>query len=241
MKIAVISMSGSVGKTLVATYLLAPRMPDGTRFFAVESINKSADSLGIENVTKLKGREFGELYEELSIEDDAVIDIGASNIESFFDAAKRFTGGTKEIDLYLIPSYPDDKHVQEAIATAKALIKTGVDAKNIRFIPNRVPMEQADNIENLYADLFDFAAHHKAPNMVKVSYAITSDPLFEDIGAIGISLEKLLNDKTDYKALAKAETDPAKRKVHTGMRRIIAQADPIKSELDRIYKEIIKK
>ncbi|ELX1909097.1 plasmid stabilization protein [Escherichia coli] len=57
MKVAVINYSGSVGKTLISSYLLAPRLT-GAKFYAVETINQSASDLGIENVTSFKGDDF---------------------------------------------------------------------------------------------------------------------------------------------------------------------------------------
>ena len=75
MKVAVINFSGNVGKTTIARHLLAPRIPDAD-FIAVESIN--ADE-GQER--PVRGNQFGELQEYLQTVDNAVVDIGASNVE----------------------------------------------------------------------------------------------------------------------------------------------------------------
>jgi len=75
MKVAVINFSGNVGKTTIARHLLAPRIPDAD-FIAVESIN--ADE-GQER--PVRGKQFGELQEYLQTVDNAVVDIGASNVE----------------------------------------------------------------------------------------------------------------------------------------------------------------
>ena len=83
MKRAILNYSGSIGKTTIAAHLLYPRMPSSA-FFAIESINQSALDLGIAEVKTMRGREVGDLIEELVLEDVAIIDIGASNIESFF-------------------------------------------------------------------------------------------------------------------------------------------------------------
>ena len=45
MKIAVVNYTGTVGKTTVATHLLAPRMGNAL-VIAVESINETAAGLG---------------------------------------------------------------------------------------------------------------------------------------------------------------------------------------------------
>ena len=43
MKVAVINYSGSVRKTLISSYLLAPRLT-GAKFYAVETINQDRKS-----------------------------------------------------------------------------------------------------------------------------------------------------------------------------------------------------
>lgn len=53
MKVAVINYSGSVGKTLISSYLLAPRLT-GAKFYAVETINQSASDLGLRMFPFLK-------------------------------------------------------------------------------------------------------------------------------------------------------------------------------------------
>lgn len=239
MRIAVINMSGGVGKTTLAAYLLRPRMAEDVPFFAVESINRSADDLGVDNVQKFRGRDFGSLYENLMIEDNAIVDVGASNIEAFFDAARRFTGGTQEIDLYLIPTPPDGKYITESIETARKLISLGVAPTQIRFILNRVPREMSDDIKTIYDQLFQFARHQKTTNMVSTHLTIFADPLFEDLASVGLSLEDLLSDEHDYRAMARAEADPEKRKAHTSMRRMISQAGPLKGELDTVYSKLL--
>jgi hypothetical protein len=54
MKIAVMNYSGSVGKTIISSYLLYPRMA-GAKFFAIETINMSAADLGVDEVMSLTG------------------------------------------------------------------------------------------------------------------------------------------------------------------------------------------
>ncbi|VUI24787.1 hypothetical protein [Klebsiella pneumoniae] len=101
MKVAVINYSGSVGKTLISSYLLAPRLT-GAKFYAVETINQSASDLGIENVTSFKGDDFSRLIEDIVFEDAGIIDIGASNVEAFLMAMSRFDSGANEFDKYVM-------------------------------------------------------------------------------------------------------------------------------------------
>src|SRR5699024_11774831 len=81
MKIAVLNYTGSVGKTVVASHLLAPRL-NNAQIFAIESTNETAGDLGLD-VDQLRGEQFGKLFRDLLILDDAIVDVGASNIEEF--------------------------------------------------------------------------------------------------------------------------------------------------------------
>ena len=53
MKIATVNYSGSVGKTVTTSHLLAPRIPDA-EIIAVESTNESAADLGLD-VEQMRG------------------------------------------------------------------------------------------------------------------------------------------------------------------------------------------
>lgn len=63
-----------MGKTTVARHLLLPRIA-GAELIAVESLN-AEEGQG----QALRGRQFGELQEYLQTIDNAVVDIGASNV-----------------------------------------------------------------------------------------------------------------------------------------------------------------
>ncbi len=53
MKVAVINYSGSVGKTLISSYLLAPRLT-GANSMRLKTINQSASDLGLRMFPFLK-------------------------------------------------------------------------------------------------------------------------------------------------------------------------------------------
>ena len=63
MKVAVLNYSGSVGKTIVASHLLAPRM-NHAPIFAVETTNETAADLGLD-IDQLRGEQFGKLFRDL--------------------------------------------------------------------------------------------------------------------------------------------------------------------------------
>ena len=236
MKVAVINYSGSVGKTLVSTYLLAPRLKDA-KFFAVETINQSASDLGIENVTSFKGDDFSRLFEDVVFEDAAIIDIGASNVEPFLMAMSRFDGGANEFDMYFIPVTPEDKAIKESMKTAHTLSKAGVDNKKIIFVPNRV--NPGDDVENVFSPIFDFVKQTKVGRINKNS-AIYNSEVYEYLAHHKISFETLTaEDAEEFKARAKASADVDERRKMARRYTYMKQAIPVKSNLDKTFSLLI--
>lgn len=163
MKIAVMNYSGSVGKTIISSYLLYPRMA-GAKFFAIETINMSAADLGVDEVMSLTGDNFGQLIEEIVFEDNAIVDIGASNVERFLSTMTKYEGAIDEFDKYLIPVTPDDKAWQESIKTALALSVAGVPKSKIILLPNRIKSTPQEDIASVY----EWAKDSKKPLFIKM-------------------------------------------------------------------------
>ncbi|EPK4354691.1 StbB family protein [Klebsiella pneumoniae] len=236
MKIAVINYSGSVGKTLVSTYLLAPRLK-GAKFFAVETINQSASDLGIENVTSFKGDDFSSLIEDIVFEDAAIIDIGASNVEPFLIAMSRFDGGANEFDLYFIPVTPEDKAIKESMKTAYTLSKAGVDNKKIIFVPNRV--NPGDDVGKAFSPIFDFVKQTKI-GCINKNAAIYNSKVYEYLAHHKLSFETLTADEPEeFKARAKASSDQDVRDKAARRYIYIKQAIPVKNNLDKTFSLLI--
>jgi hypothetical protein len=233
MKIAVLNYSGSVGKTVTAHHLLKPRMPNAA-FFAVETINQSASDLGAAEVSQLQGRKFGDLLESLVLEDDAIIDVGASNIEPFMESMSRYEGSENEFDLYVIPVTPEQKAWQESLKTADTLISIGVTSNKIRLLPNRIQRNPTEEIPAIF-------------NYVKKSQKAWVNPkafLFESeiygyLAAKKIGFDALIDESVDYRALAKAETDLDKAKDFARMYRWTKLAIPVRNNLDDAYAALV--
>lgn len=118
MKVAVVNFSGNTGKTTVSDSLLSPRM-GGVRF-AIETINAGASDDAAE-IERMKGRQFGELSEILLTEDNAVVDVGASNVEDFFKYMGQFAGSHEDFDYFLVPTVSEKKQQADTINTIKTL------------------------------------------------------------------------------------------------------------------------
>jgi hypothetical protein len=146
MKVAVINFSGNVGKSTVARHLLLPRMPEA-EFVAVESIN--ADEGTGESV---RGKQFGQLQEQLLLIDAAVIDVGASNVEDFIKLMQQYRGSHEDFDFFVVPAVKEAKQIKDTIATITALAAMGVPAERIRVVFNK--LEPDETVEEAFFPLY---------------------------------------------------------------------------------------
>ena len=129
MKIATVNYSGSVGKTVTTSHLLAPRIPDA-EIIAVESTNESAADLGLD-VEQMRGGQFGRLFRKLLMAEAAIVDVGASNIEDFLAELVKYDQAHLEIDYYVLPVVSSGKAQRETIKTIQALSEMGLSLIHI--------------------------------------------------------------------------------------------------------------
>ena len=192
MKVAVINFSGNVGKTTVARHLLVPRIA-GAELIAVESIN--ADDGQTQAV---RGSQFGELQEYLQTVDNAVVDIGASNVEDLLALMRKYRGSHEDFDYFVIPTVPALKQQQDTIATLAELARIGIPVSKMRVVFNQV--EDDARISELFASLIAFIEQHQfapASTLCKLG----ANEIYERVKGSGIDLAELVRDETDYKAL----------------------------------------
>ena len=145
MKIAVMNFSGNVGKTTVAAHLLKPRM-QAARIYSIESINAGADASGVE-VHKLRGKKFGSLIDSVMVLDEAIIDVGASNVEDFMKMMQQYDGSHEEFDLFVVPTVKEKKVQADTVNTIRALRALNVPANKIRVVFNKLDVEESPSEE----------------------------------------------------------------------------------------------
>ncbi|MCR8998723.1 hypothetical protein [Rahnella perminowiae] len=78
MKIAVLNNSGNVGKSTICNALLQPRLPE-SRVIKVETINTDGTL-----DEKVSANDFIEISRMIDSSPCAIVDVGSSNIETFF-------------------------------------------------------------------------------------------------------------------------------------------------------------
>ena len=158
MKICVLNLSGNVGKSTLAVHLLAAFTP-GARIVSVESINASAanEVEGLD-VEELSASRFKEIFREIMLGDDVIVDVGASNVAAFMSEMKRFKSAVGEFDLVLVPTVPADKQQRDTIATIDWLHELGLDGRKVRVVFNQYATDALDPVEVVYAQVLGYAA-----------------------------------------------------------------------------------
>jgi hypothetical protein len=202
MKIAVINFSGNVGKTTVARHLLLPRI-EAAEFIAVETLNT-----GVDHGQALRGSEFRELQTYLQTVDNAVVDIGASNIEEFMARMHRYENSHEDFDCFVVPTVSPLKQQQDTIATIAELSQLGIPPERLRIVFNMV--ERGAAVEKLFSLLLAFLAKQPLA-CANVLSRIGMNELYERIKGSGKEVADVARDTTDYKAqIAKARSLPEK-------------------------------
>lgn len=230
MKIALTNYTGTVGKTTLATHLLSPRM-DNAPIIAVESINQTAATFGL-SVQQLKGDMFRDLLKKLLLMETVIVDVGASNIEDFLEGMIKFDSSHLEFDYYLVPVTSGTKEQRETLLMIDTLANQGIPAKKILVIFNRVVDAVEDEFPFLLKQL-----EKSSKATVSVNAAIFENELFDILAVKKMTLNTLLADSKDYKALLRdnKNADDKQRTYWADMFALKALARTVNRNLDSVY------
>lgn len=204
MRIIVAGIGGNVGKSTLAAHLLVPRM-NNAKLLIVESINQDTKDL-VDDFETVRGEKFRQIYLELVVNDDLVVDVGASNAEDFFAGLTSLNQGYDEVDFFLIPTVPGSKEQDESILTARMLAAMGVDKSKIQIVFNRVLRSVEEEFPVVLNAAKEFDCFIANPDCMVFENDIYADlaglkmPLSEACVFAENSLHKL---KTDLRKVAK--------------------------------------
>lgn len=211
-KIAVLNLSGNVGKTTLTTNLLAPYMAEA-KVISVESYNNN-DALQVDSiqVEELKASQFKHIYHSLMFEDSVILDVGASNVSQFMEELTKYRSAIGELDLIVVPTVSDVKQQKDTVATIEWLHKLGVPASRIRVVFNQYNGEET--IGNTYAHVIGYSLDRDGVN--KATWAphpvVSTNEVFDMINSQRRTVREVAEDKTDWsekRAAAKAAKDMA--------------------------------
>ena len=212
MKICVLNLSGNVGKSTLAVHLLAA-FAAGAKIISVESINASnVNDVEALDVEELSASRFKEIFREIMLNDDVIVDVGASNVAAFMTEMTRFKSAVGEFDLVLVPTVPADKQQRDTIATIDWLHKLGIDGQKVRVLFNQYATESLEPIELVYAQVAGYGATEGKGKAVFEPHAIVmQNEVFELAKSSKKTIMELAQDGTDWKAArgdAKRAGDP---------------------------------
>jgi MinD-like ATPase involved in chromosome partitioning or flagellar assembly len=230
MKIAVINFSGNVGKSTIARELLAPRMPQAS-VVGVETIN--ADSASEHNV---RGAQFRELAEGMSLTEDAIVDVGSSNVEQFLSLMRKYEGSHDDFDLYLVPVVPALKQQRDTAQCILELARMGVPAQKIMLVFNLI--EQAEDFKSAFESIIHFAeVSHSC--RVDMQAVIWKTDLFALIRDAKVSIQALVEDPTDYKVAIRQATHQDQKIEYAKRLSMQRLALGVKKNLDQVFERVM--
>lgn len=235
MKVAVLNFSGNVGKTTVAAHLLKPRMNNAS-IFSVESINTGADADGVE-VSKMKGKKFGALIDEIMTLDDAIADVGASNVEDFMKLMQQYAGSHEEFDYFVVPVVKEKKVQADTVNTIRALQTVGIRKSKIRAVFNKVEVD--DVVDDEFAALFGLAELEKSFTLSQKAVIYTNE-VFERLKVVGKSLGDITNDPVDYRARLREAKDVGEKEFCVRMVALKRLAVTANKNLDDVYEAMFR-
>lgn len=194
-KIVLLSLGGSVGKTLFAVHCAYPHMPDA-KILCVDQTNTTAADFGIENCLSLNGEEFDEAFRHLmKATGDVIIDVGGSKeCDQFMTGMYEI--GSDAITHFVIPSKTDSKDQGCALETIDRLLLSGVATDKIYVVFMGTKKDTAKEFRQLIQGM------HERQISVHLDRAIFYNSLFDDLIRDRIKITDVVADKTDYNKAA---------------------------------------
>ena len=201
MKVCVLNFSGNVGKTTIAAHLLQPRLK--APVFSIESLNVDAASDGVD-VERLHGKQFSELQQRLMKLDDAIIDVGSSNVEVFLKLMQHYAESHEDFDWFVIPVVKDDKQQADTVNTILALRAVDIRPEKIRVILNKADTD--DDLRSVFAAVVGFCESGEAT--LPKGAVVYENEIFSGLKSLQMTIGDLNADTTDYRQrLREASTE----------------------------------
>jgi hypothetical protein len=229
MKIAVLSLSGNMGKTTLSRHLLVPRIKD-CELISVETTNKDG-----QESTTIRGDRFTKLMMKVGTSENCVVDVGSSNSEDFLFFMKQQKGSHEDFSLFLIPVINDEKQMSDTIKTIAELKGLGVNANKIKVLLNKIVDE--DEIESDFEMLLKYHKDSKAFKII--DKFVYENEVYRMLLKNKLTVSGVLNDKTDYQVLMKDAKD-TQAKVNIleiiSLRRLCLG---VVEELDDVFKSVV--
>ncbi|MBQ0957281.1 StbB family protein [Serratia symbiotica] len=228
LKIAVLNNSGNVGKSTICNVMLQPRLPE-SRVIRIETINSDGTS-----DSKVSANDFIEVCRLINYSSCAIVDIGSSNIETFFKKMIAFKGIQEDFDYFIIPITPQNKQQLDSLVTLETLLDLDVDPARIRVIFNMVDLDkpferQFNNIlENKTFKSLKIKDHPIINNTELFIHLHENEKTLATVLADNRDFRTLLRQSSDLREIDKLSTDRALKRLATG----------VNEDLDNAFKKL---
>lgn len=229
-----LSVTGKVGKSTMVNNFLSPRMPSA-KVFRLETINLSGLSDG--EVMQLKGKDFVKLQNELAKTNSAIVDIGASNIESFLLSMSQQPGSHESYDAFLIPveaTAAKSDAIDEFIKTVTILHGLGVEPERIKVIFNKLA-----NDGDIAYEMRKIVKFHEMEGWFTLDLraVIHESPAFAALSEVEKSFSAMLADATNYRQEFRNTPveNEARRLELTKLMRAQSAVKPVQQEFDAVF------
>ena len=226
-KIAVINFSGNTGKSMLCRHVLLPRLA-GAALINIESLND-----GLSTGERIRGENFSLIQDRVLDAGPVILDIGASNVESFVEAMAEYEGSHEDIDVFVVPVVPETKQQVDTIATIRSLISMGVGATRIRVVLNKVP--KRSTVRDAFPAIFGFHTQSGGAFTIDETAAIGDSEVFDLLKLLCGSLMDVATDPTDYKAALSESSSEHEALTIKSMVKAQRLARPMSKTLDRVF------
>ena len=187
MKIMILNSSGNVGKSTI-TSLFSTKM-ESTKIIEVETVNKGNSEVAGLDVFKFDSKDnFADCYEQIVMNENVVLDIGASSLGNFMDSLAEYAGIETLFDVFIIPSISDDKIQTDTFKTIQFLRALEVEDSKIKVIFNRVK----NTVEAEFSDLLN------APFDFDTSLFIKESSVFKELGFLRLTADEVFHEDAMY-------------------------------------------
>lgn len=234
MKIAIMSNSGNVGKTTIAREVFALNM-DNPVLIEIETNNAGNEEFAkyFYDYKKFTAEQVHDFYEALMLNENVIVDVGASNMVAFFDKLSEY-GINNVFNKVIIPTTPDVKQQKDTLKTIMMLIELSTSPNTIYVIPNRV--KSLINFNKDFKVMIN--ASKDIGFLFSKDYIIKDTSIIRDLENAGKMLIDVINDDTDYIALAKE--NPSERKKYIELDLVKKAGITFADDLLRVYKAIMQ-
>lgn len=225
MKIAVLNTSGNVGKTTISRHLLQHKIK--SEILSIETINSD----GLEDA-KLKGEKFNQVIKSVGLSDSIIVDIGASQAEEFLDNMEQQVGSHDEFDYFVIPTIAENKQLKETTKTVDMLSELGVGKDKIKVLFNKV--KKNSDLQDDFERIYDHYKQNKSFTICD-KHPVRENELYDLLNNAKRSMDDVLNDDKDYKALMVSEHDMAKKLQYSDLLAMSRLAKHADKNLDDVF------